>query len=279
MRLSRRSGEWGIKLIKKMKNSLFAKVFLITAVMLLCIALSVFGLLAWLMPQTYSNRLNASLDERAKNFISELEQVAFSGSGGLFDQFLQNMEINSVELYDDKGQPVPLPTEEFYEGWEEAVTQVAYAEESTENSPVLSSSYYFSFLDSRERYMLVVSGAAEQIAELQQAFWRIFPLLLFLVFIFSFAISGLYSRMITKPVLEISRVSEQMSALRLEWKVDEQRTDELGILGKSLNTLSRNLSVTLSDLQNAKAKLEVDMEHEKQLEQARTDFFLRCPMN
>ena len=44
-------------------------------------------------------------------------------------------------------------------------------------------------------------------------------------------------------------------------------------MAESLYTLSRNLSAALSDLQNANRKLEEDMEHEKQLEQARTDFF------
>ncbi len=60
---------------KKIKGSLFVKVFLITTVMLLCISLLVFGMLAWLMPQTYSNKLDTILDERTQNFISELEQV------------------------------------------------------------------------------------------------------------------------------------------------------------------------------------------------------------
>ena len=79
--------------------------------------------------------------------------------------------------------------------------------------------------------------------------------------------------MITKPVLEISRISEKMSDLQLDWTVDEQRTDELGTLGKNLNRLSHNLSIALSDLQDANRKLEADIEHEKEMEQARTNFF------
>ncbi len=74
---------------KKIKSSLLVKVFLITSIMLLCVSLLVFGLLAWLMPQTYSNRLNAVLDKRVQGFVSELEKTAFLDSGGLFDQFLQ----------------------------------------------------------------------------------------------------------------------------------------------------------------------------------------------
>lgn len=256
-------------MIRKVKSSLFAKVFFITAAMLLCVSLLVYGLLAWLMPQTYSNRLNAVLDERTQAFISELGQVAFSDSGGLFDQFISDMEINSARLYNGNGDWIPLPTKEFDNEWGvnyplTAVTGLG------ETSPVLSNQYYFSFSDSSDRYTLVVYGEAEHISELQQSFIRILPIILLMV---SFVISGLYSRMITKPVLEISRISEKMSDLQLYWTVDGQRTDELGTLGKSLNRLSRNLSAALSDLQNANRKLEADIEHEREMEQARTNFF------
>ena len=259
-------------MIRKVKSSLFAKVFFITAAMLLCVSLLVYGLLAWLMPQTYSNRLNAVLDERTQAFISELGQVAFSDSGGLFDQFISDMEINSARLYNGNGDWIPLPTKEFDNEWGvnyplTAVTGLG------ETSPVLSNQYYFSFSDSSDRYTLVVYGEAEHISELQQSFIRILPIILLMVLTVSFVISGLYSRMITKPVLEISRISEKMSDLQLYWTVDGQRTDELGTLGKSLNRLSRNLSAALSDLQNANRKLEADIEHEREMEQARTNFF------
>lgn len=240
--------------------------------MLLCISLLVFGMLAWLMPQTYSNKLNTILDERARGFVSELEQVPFSDSGGLFDQFIADMEINSVELYDSSGDFVPLPSKEYNNEWEDNIAQTAVAGLG-EASPILSNHYYFSFSDRNDRYTLVVYGEAEHILELQQSFIRIFPLILLTVLVVAFVVSWLYSRMITKPVLEISRISEKMSDLQLDWTVDEQRTDELGTLGKSLNRLSCNLSTALSDLQNANRKLEADIEHEKELEQARTNFF------
>lgn len=259
-------------MIKKIKSSLLAKVFLITSIMLLFVSLLVFGLLAWLMPQSYSNKLNAILDERTQEFIAELEQVAFSKSGGLFNQFIQDMEINSVELYNSSGDWIPLPTEEFDNEWGVHIAQSADTS-YVETNPILSNSYYFSFADSRERYMLTVYGEAEQIAELQQSFIRIFPFVLLIVLVAAFVVSWLYSRIITKPVLEISSISEKMSNLQLDWKIDEQRTDELGILQKSLNTLSCNLSSVLSELQSANKKLEADIEHEKELEQARTDFF------
>ena len=259
-------------MIKKIRSSLFAKVFIITSMMLLCISLLVFGLLAWLMPQTYSNKLNSFLDGQTQEFISELEKVAFSDSGGLFDQFIQNMEINSVELYDTTGMLITLPTEQVYDSYGANVAQ-ALDDDLDESNPVLSSNYYFSFLGSNDRYMLIVYGKAGQIAELQQSFLRIFPLLLIVVLAVSLVVSWLYSRIITKPVLEISRVSEKMSDLHFEWQVNGQRTDELGILGKSLDRLSQNLRMALTDLKRANAELEADIEREKALEQAQIDFF------
>ena len=121
--------------------------------------------------------------------------------------------------------------------------------------------------------MLIVYGTAEQVAELRQAFQRILPHLLFSIFAVSLAASWVYSRLITKPVLDISRIAEEMSGLHLEWQLDGHRSDELGTLEKSLNSLSHNLSATLSDLQDANKKLEKDIERERKLEQARTDFF------
>ena len=219
-------------MIKKIKSSLFAKVFLITSIMLLFVSLLVFGLLAWLMPQTYSNRLNTILDGRTQEFIAELEQVSFPESGGLFDQFIANTEINSVELYNSGGDWVALPTKEFDNEWEGNIAQTAVTDLG-ESSPVLSNQYYFSFSDCSDRYTLVVYGEAEQISELQQSFIRIFPVILLIVFVTALVVSCLYSRMITMPVLEISRISEKMSDLQLDWTVDEQRTDELGTLGKA----------------------------------------------
>ena len=259
-------------MIKKIRRSLFAKVFIVTSIMLLCISLLVFGLLAWLMPQTYSNKLNGFLDEQTQRFISELEKEDFSDSGGLFDQFSQNMEINSIELYDGNGALISLPSEQIDNEYGEVSIAISSEDDYGENSPVLSNHYYFSFADSQERYMLIVYGKAGQIAELQHSFLRVFPLLVVVICITSFIVSWIYSKMITKPVLEISRI-EKMSDLHLKWQGNEQRTDELGVLGKSLNMLSQNLQTALTDLKKANAKLEADIEHEKALEQAQIDFF------
>ena len=64
-----------------------------------------------------------------------------------------------------------------------------------------------------------------------------------------------------------------MSDMRLEWQLEERRSDELGVLENSLNTLSRKLSATLEELQSANLQLKKDIEHQKALERAQQDFF------
>ena len=77
-----------------MDARLFAKVFLLTAAILFSVSLLTYGLLAWLMPRTYSNELGSALHEQVENFVSELSQVTFQERGGVFGQFLQNPEFS-----------------------------------------------------------------------------------------------------------------------------------------------------------------------------------------
>ena len=86
---------WGIKLIKKINKSLFAKVFIAALLFLIFAGLSVFGILAFVMPKTYSSELNMALDIKTKNFISELEKTSFNESANLFDRFIYTDELRA----------------------------------------------------------------------------------------------------------------------------------------------------------------------------------------
>ena len=218
------------------------------------------------MPKTYSQQLNNDLDIKVKAFVTELEQSSFADSGKLFDRFIYENNIFSIELYSDKGELLSLPTmqqEEFsqsIEGFDSA-------------QPTLSAAYHFSFLDKTEKYSLVVYGKAEQIHQLQQSFLQIFPIILIIIIIIAFLISWLFTHIVTYPVLKICKIATKMSDMELDWQFEEQNTDELGTLKKSLNILAKNLQKTLTDLQEANAKLATDIAHEKALEQAQLDFF------
>ena len=165
--------------------SLFAKVFILTVAVLLCVSFLVYGVLAWYMPQTYSNNLNAALDEQTSDFIYELEHIRMQDSGGLFDQFLQNTTISMVELYTADGVLVETPSNQ--NSFNDGITGEALGGASYESAPIISNSYYFSFADDNSQYILTVYGEASQIAELRQSFVSVLPILFCVILLVSLA--------------------------------------------------------------------------------------------
>lgn len=266
-------------MIKRIKDSLLTKVFLITSLLLVGMSFLVYGILAWYMPKTYADELNAALDEQAKAFVSELSHVTKEESGSYFDAFLQREAVDRAELFTKDGKRVELPTmqEDGEVTWvllSETVSEGSlWYGKAQDNAPVISGSYPVSFLGEDADYTLVVYGRAEQIAELRHSFISVFPVIMLAIVMVSMAAAWLFSKLITNPVLRISRIAKEMSELQLDWQPDEKRTDELGTLEKSLNHLSRRLSASLKDLREANEKLELDIAQEKALEQAQMEFF------
>ncbi|PFH88662.1 ATP-binding protein [Bacillus sp. AFS088145] len=85
-------------------------------------------------------------------------------------------------------------------------------------------------------------------------------------------VSFYYSKLITKPLLKMNSVTDQLAKLNFNEKIDIQSDDEIGQLSKSINSLSENLASTIENLQQANVKLMKDIEKEKQLEQIRKEF-------
>lgn len=259
-------------MIKRLRSSLLAKVFLLTTVILLFISFFVYGILAWFMPQTYSDTLNEVLDRQVINFITEVEEVTMERSGGLFDQLLERTGVSFLELYKENGEPVDIPSGQSG-GSDREYNSAVEAASDDETAPVLWNSYYFSFAGSDASYLLKVYGEASRVMQLKQAFTDILPLLTCVVLAAALLVSWCYAHMITRPVLKISRISKEMSRLKFDWKVSEKHSDELGILEKSLNDMSEKLKTTLTDLETANKQLVKEVEYEKKLDQERLDFF------
>ncbi|PGL68845.1 ATP-binding protein [Bacillus sp. AFS055030] len=85
-------------------------------------------------------------------------------------------------------------------------------------------------------------------------------------------VSFYYSKLITKPLLKMNAVTNQLAKLNFNEKIDIQSDDEIGQLSKSINSLSENLACTIENLQQANLKLMKDIEKEKQLERIRKEF-------
>ena len=256
-------------MIKRIKDSLAAKVFLLSLLLLILCSFLTYLLIAIFMPKTYSLYLNDALAEKAQQFVSRLETVDFDSSGALFDNFIGTPDISNVELIDENGTSISLPSlQNTYTG-----STVTILSDHDLNEPTTTQSFDFSFLNDNTQYTLIVYGNAQPVSQIRQSILQTAPVILCLIIVLAAVIAFLFSRVVTKPVLKISSVAKNMSQLSLDWDCEENRTDELGVLQKSLNILSRSLSTALSDLQKANSKLQGDIEKEKALEKERMEFF------
>lgn len=85
-------------------------------------------------------------------------------------------------------------------------------------------------------------------------------LIVFIVaFLLVVIISLIYSKFMTKPLVEMSNVAKKISECDFQYKYDVKSEDEIGVLGNSLNLISDNLEKSLSELQEANKKLKEEM--------------------
>ena len=228
-------------MIKKIKSNLLLKIFIVTFLLTSVCCFITYTVISWLLPKTYSTTLDTNLDNSVTLFLEELEKISPLESGKLFDEFLLNNVNTLLQLYDENNNEIELPSQ----GTTKFPTYVAVGVATENADPAVyraTHSYLFSFADTDKVYTLSVAGSAHEVT-------------------------------LTKPVLQLSSVSQKMSELNFDWKCDENRTDELGVLAHSLNEMSKKLSISLEDLRNANEKLQADIEHERELEQAQLEFF------
>ncbi|WP_127724784.1 sensor histidine kinase [Anaerosphaera multitolerans] len=131
----------------------------------------------------------------------------------------------------------------------------------------------FKFPKETQEYVLIITGSLKAVNQAEEAMRQIWPMIFLIIVVVSIFTSIFYVYFITKPIVKLSKISNQMANLDFSWKCDENREDEIGLLQKNLNDLSDKLSSTLIELQSANDKLKDDIERERELERTRDDFF------
>ncbi len=80
------------------------------------------------------------------------------------------------------------------------------------------------------------------------------------------------SNQYTKPILQLARHAEDMQKLNFSFRYEENRADEIGVLGGSMNALADKLEETISELKTANNELRRDLERREKQEEMRKEF-------
>ncbi len=80
------------------------------------------------------------------------------------------------------------------------------------------------------------------------------------------------SKRFTKPILELSGIAKRISDLDFEVKYKVETKDEIGELGKSINSLSEKLESTITELKHANNELLTDIQKKTEIDDMRKEF-------
>lgn len=82
----------------------------------------------------------------------------------------------------------------------------------------------------------------------------------------------IFARRFTRPIMSLNNIAQKMSHLDFSEKYQVTSNDEIGELGKSINSLSDQLDHAISELTQANLKLQADIEYERSLDEMRKAF-------
>lgn len=83
---------------------------------------------------------------------------------------------------------------------------------------------------------------------------------------------NLFSRKVTKPVMELAEISKRMTGLDFEAKFVSKGENEIDVLGEHMNLLSETLERTISELKTANNELRRDIEKKEKIDKMRNEF-------
>ena len=247
---------WDISLKAKIRNSLSVKVFLWIAGSLLFCSFIIYGSIILFLPKSYvavsSEHINMEIDK----LIATLSKTKIEDAKSLFEEFCEKNQATIIFQYNG---------EKHQYGNSSNV--------SSNNTEMTSFAQEIKFANTVETYIVNIVAPVSSSHELNNALLKLLPFLLIIIFFVSFLGAGICSRLIARPIIEISEVSKRMAKLDMTWKCNITRFDEIGILADSLNTMSKELSDTMNKLETANEKLKIEMEHIEELNKQRQYFF------
>ncbi|MCM1989054.1 sensor histidine kinase [Oceanirhabdus seepicola] len=128
------------------------------------------------------------------------------------------------------------------------------------------------FLKSEEPMFLFSLTSLETINEVTEIMESYFFITFLIVLVAAVIAAFFYSRIITKPLLEINKVTKQMAGLDFSNQCNMNKEDEIGELGENINILSVKLKEAVGELETTNEKLLEDIEVKEKVDKFRKEF-------
>jgi two-component system sensor histidine kinase VanS len=275
-----------INLKNNIKKSITFKIFRITSILLITSAICIYLILYFLLPSYYYRYKKSNIETGVNKLISAVSILPTNEAKKHFDDFNVKYTVNltiqdsvgrlvylpfsSVEM---SSQSISIPLDIVPSGGTLIASSVTSSgASSNEKSSIFVVSRQIKFLNDNESYTMNVIVPLQPIDEASKVLLNLVPLIGLVVLIISVVGAFIYSKIITKPLIEINKAAKHLSALDFEKICEVNSEDEIGEIALSLNELASNLQYTMSELKNTNLKLLDDIEREREIEIKRREF-------
>ena len=284
-------------LLAKLRESLTVRLFFLTFALVLAAAATTFGLIALVTPVSYTAARTDEITQRLDPLLSTLAETNFDDAIPILSDFILECDVD-LSIYDYTGSQllyhsvagngtlvatVTASETAWDSSWafssDTATTSAVpsvegdYTVTSTADTERSSIATEVIFLDRPEPYVMLISPQTRAVNQAVQALQQVAPWLLLAMLLFSAACAFFYSRYLARPIVRLSGIAQSMAGLDFSWQCQEQRRDEIGALGRSLDHMAQQLSSALSELKQANDALRGEMEQARELERQRLAFF------
>ncbi len=254
-------------MIRKIKSRLSAKVFLLTLLLITVCCFVTYSFILRAAPKNYlydmedaELELSFLPDEFLRTEKEYVYMFLEAESDWIEEQYENEFELH---FFQSDGQEVSLHNINQLNGGR--ITDFDKVEKTK--------AYTVTFSDSDSLYTLLLTRNPAKHTQTEEAIQKTLPTLCIIILVGSIISAFFYSWYMTAPIKKVSKLSKRMADMDFSGFCSAGRTDEIGVLSDSLNTLSRKLETTLSELQKANQKLQADIDMERRLEKQRVEFF------
>lgn len=224
-------------MVRKLKKSISAKIFGSILLILILTCTLLFSFIHLSLPKTYERQIVTQFTKEFYNLIEELTKVEEKGLSEKVQIFAMEHRAN-IQMLDDTGEVLYKINLDEGNGDKKRGQDIIEA----------------SFTNDNRTYTILAQVPMRGVSDLNYTLASILPVTIVSIVVISFIGAFLYSKIISKPIKNLSGAAQKMAKLDFTGTCDVRGEDEISVLAESLNIMAFNLETAMNDLKNEISK-------------------------
>lgn len=233
------------------KLKLFPKIFIYTLSILGTLVAIAHLFLYFAFPHFYLQERQQELSRKADILVESLSQVDEQGAASALQVYAKNEGITAYLKKESTGENLQLGSE------------LPIDENSSQNSVIIEDRQVIT-KDGKQMQLQVVT-TTESVKQATKVTFSYLPLSLAISIVTAVIFSYIYARKLSKPLMQMSRVTQKMMELDRDARFVNPRSDEIGQMETQINELYEHLLSVIDELEEKNQKM-------IQLEKTKVDF-------